>query len=619
MLQSLRTAARGVVGKVIIAVIVVVFVLFGAESIIGIVNSGSPVEVNGEGISDNQIQRMVSLQQQQLIQQFGDQATPELLNSPFVRQTVINSLVNQEIQRQASENLGFTIASEQISRDIVTIPAFQSGGRFDEQLYRRVIAQNGYTPTTFRLERANQLKLDQLQGGLALSAFVLPKEADRLMALDRQERQVSYVRINADDFVAQTEVSSADIERFYNENPDQFLAPEQVRVNFVELRQSDLEPDMVVSEAELSSEYDRYASAQRAQSFREVAHILFANQSDNQAAAEAAAERLAQGEDFADLAAELSDDPASSNMGGFLGELVEDFFAGPFYDAASALQQVGDVTAPVRSEFGVHLIRLESIQSVEAEPLEAVREELERRIRQRKARDEFVFVENQLADEAFRADDIGSVAEVFDVSVQTSDWFSRQGGSGIAENNSVITAAFSDLVLNDDRISDVIRLSSERLLVLQLDAYEPEQVRPLEAVSGQIEELLKSRLARELAEQRIESLLSDARAQQSLSDEWSEPTFIGRDDASLPGSVVDFSFGLPRPESGLSLGQQRQGDDVYAIAVLDVAVGEADPADLDSLVAFLQSRTGDADYQSFFNSLRATAEIRIREGQMSQF
>lgn len=619
MLQSLRTAARGWVGKVIVAVIVVVFVLFGAESIIGIVNSGSPVEVNGEGISDQQIQRMVSLQQQQLIQQFGDQATPELLNSPFVRQSVINSLVNQEIQRQATERLGFVIASEQISRDIVTLPAFQTGGRFDEQLYRRVIAQNGYTPTTFRAERANQMRLEQLQDGLALSAFVLPKEADRLLDLDRQQRQVAYVRINADDFLDQTEVSASDIENYYNENPGQFLAPERVRVNFVELRQSDLEPDMVVSEAELSSEYDRYASSQRAQSFREVAHILFANQSDNLAAAEAAAERLAQGEDFAELAAELSDDPASANMGGYLGELVEDFFAGPFYDSASELQQEGQVTGPVSTEFGVHLIRLESIQSVEAEPLEAVREELEQRIRQRKARDEFVFVENQLADEAFRADEISSVAEVFDASVQTTDWFSREGGSGIAENNSVITAAFSDLVINDNRISDVIRLSADRLLVLQLDAYEPEQVRPLEAVRDQIEAQLGTLQARDLAAQRIESLLSDAQSQQALTDQWSEPVFIGREDGSLPSVVVDYSFSLPRPSTGISLGQQRQGDNVYAVAVLDVAVGEADPADRDSLLAFLQSRTGEADYQSFFNGLRSSAEIRIREGQMSQF
>lgn len=619
MLQSLRTAARGWVGKVIVAVIVVVFVLFGAESIIGIVNSGSSVEVNGEGISDQQIQRMVSQQQQQLIQQFGDQATPELLNSPFVRQSVINSLVNQEIQRQATEDLGFVIASDQISRDIVTLPSFQSGGRFDEQLYRRVIAQNGYTPTTFRAERANQLKLEQLQGGLALSAFVLPKEADRLLALDRQERQVAYVRVNAEDFVDQTDVSSADIERYYNDNPDQFLAPEQVRVHFVELRQSDLESDMVVTEAELSSEYDRYASGQRSQSYREVSHILFANQSDNLAAAEAAAERLAQGEDFADLAAELSDDPASSNMGGYLGELVEDFFAGPFYDAASALQQEGEVTAPVSTEFGVHLIRLESVQEVEAEPLQAVRDELEQRIRQRKARDEFVFVENQLADEAFRADEIDSVAEVFDASVQTTDWFSRQGGTGIAENNAVITAAFSDLVLNDNRISDVIRLSAERLLVLQLDAYEPEQVRPLASVSDEIDTLLRTRQARDLAAQRIESLLSDAQSQQALSDQWSDPVFIGRDDSSLPSSVVDYSFSLPKPSTGISLGQQSQGDDVYAVAVLDVAVGDADPADRESLEAFLQSRTGEADYQSFFNGLRASSEIRIRENQISQF
>ncbi|MHA7878306.1 MAG: SurA N-terminal domain-containing protein [Saccharospirillum sp.] len=616
MLESLRKAARGMAGKVIVGVIVVVFVLFGAESIIGIVNSGSPVEVNGEGISDQQVQRMVSLQQQQLIQQFGEQATPELLNAPFVRQSVINSLINQEIQRQATQNLGFAVASEQISRDILRIPAFQTDGRFDEQLYRRVIAQNGYTPTTFRAERADELRLDQLQGGLTLSAFALPGEVERLIDLDRQERQVAYVRINADDFVEQTEVTAEEIEAYYRDNPDAFLAPEQVRVRYVELRQSDLEPEMIVTEAELSTEYDRYASNQRSESFREVSHILFANKDDNQAAAAQAVARLEQGESFEYLAAELSDDPASANMGGYLGELVEDFYAGPFFEAASALQQEGEVTAPVSTEFGVHLIRLESVQDVTPEPLEAVREELEQRIRQRKARDEFVFVENQLADEAFRADEIEQVAEVFDVSVHTSPWFGRQGGEGIAENEAIITAAFSDLVLEDSRISDVVRLSPERLIVLQLDDYEPEQVQPLETVADQIETQLREAQARTLAEERVESLLNDARSQQSLSDAWSEPTFIGRDDGSLPNAVVQYSFTLPRPDTGFSLGQQRQGDDVYAIAVTDVGLGEADPAQRDSLRAFLQSRTGEADYQSFFNSLRANADIRVREGQM---
>ncbi len=223
MLQYFRNAAKGVTGKIIVAVIVVAFAFFGAESIVGIVNSSDPIEVNGEGISDVQVQRLVQERQQQLIQQLGENATPELLNSSFIRQSVVNALVNEEIQRQATVDLGLTVSEEEVNQSIVSIGAFQSNGRFDEEAFRRYISMNGFTPTTFRSQLSSQIRLEQMQAGLVQTAFELERDVERSAALENQRREVTYRRYNAEDFLDQVEVTEEDVQAYYDANSDQFL------------------------------------------------------------------------------------------------------------------------------------------------------------------------------------------------------------------------------------------------------------------------------------------------------------------------------------------------------------------------------------------------------------
>lgn len=619
MLQFFRNAAKGVTGKVIVAVIVVAFAFFGAESIVGIVNNSDPIEVNGEGISDVQVQRLVQERQQQLIQQLGENATPELLNSSFIRQSVVNALVNEEIQRQASVNLDLAVSEEEVNQSILTIGAFQSNGRFDEEAFRRYIAINGFTPTTFRTQLSSQIRLEQMQAGLVRSAFELERDVERSAALESQRREVTYRRYNAEDFLDQVDVTEQDIQTYYEANSDQFLNPEQVQVRYVVLNQSDLIPDMVVTESDIESEYNRYVAETEAETLREVSHILFAEGDDPMAAAEAAQARLDAGESFADLAEELSDDPGSSLDGGYLGELSEGLYVDEFFEAGQQLQTVGDVSDPVQTEFGVHLIRLETLEQAEVEPLESVRDALEQAVRERKAREEFGLLETEMADIAFQSDRIDEVAETFNTAVQTSDWINRNSTSGIAASASFVTAAFSEPVVDNDLISDVVRLENGGLAVMQLEAYEPEQVQPLDAVRDRIVDIVTNELATELAEQAATDDLEQVRSEGVVADErWASSTVIDRDNSELPSNLVQFSFELPRPAAdGLTVERFTAGETVYLVAVLSVTEGEVSEDVRQSVGDYLARRTGQADYQSFFNALRTSADVRI-SGALSQ-
>lgn len=613
MLQFFRSAAKGVTGKIIVAVIVVAFAFFGAESIVGVVNNSDPIEVNGEGISDGQVQRLVQQRQQQLIQQLGENATPELLNSSFIRQSVVNALVNEEIQRQASVRLDLAVSEAAVNQNILTIGAFQSDGQFDEEAFRRYLASNGFTPTTFRSQLSSQIRLEQMQSGLVRSAFELERDVERSAALENQRREVTYRRYNAEDFLDQTDVTEEDIQRYYDENSDRFLNPEQVRVRYVVLNQSDLIPDMVVTESDIESEYNRYSADAETETLREVSHILFADDDDPMAAAEEALARLNNGESFADLAEALSDDPGSSLDGGFLGELSEGLYVDEFYEAGRDLQNVGDVSEPVQTEFGVHLIRLETLEEAEVQPLETVRDELEQAVRERKAREEFGLLETEMADIAFQSDQVDEVAEAFGASVQTSDWINRNTTSGIAASESFVSAAFSETVVDDGLISDVVRLQNGGLAVLQREAYEPEQVQPLEAVSDQVAEIVTNEQATALAEQAATDDLEQVRAQGVVADErWASPDVIDRENSDLPPNLVQFSFEMPRPtDNALTVERLTSGETVYLVAVLSVVDGEVTDEVRQSVGDYLAERTGQADFQSFFNALRTEADVRV--------
>lgn len=618
MLEIVRKLARGTAGKVIVGVIVVAFSLGGAFSVVNIVNNSDPVQVNGEGISDVEIQRLVTMRQQQLMQQLGENASPELLNSAFIRQSVINSLINQELQEQTSQNLGMAVSSEQVSREITSIPAFQVDGQFDEETYRRVLAQNGYTPNTFRAERAAQVRLNQMQTGLVASAFSLDREVQRITELENQEREVAYRVFRGEDFVDAVDITDADIQSYYDANSSDFLTDEQVQVRFVRLSTSDLVPDMVVTEADIEAAYDSYVAEQEADANREVSHILFADGDDTLAEAQAALERLNAGESFEDLATELSDDPASADSGGSLGELVEGFYVDEFYQSAMSLTEVGQVSDPVETEFGYHLIRLDSMSSAQIEPLADRRDELEQRVRREKAEEEFALVENQLADEAFTSEQIESVAEAFGTTVEITEWVTRNASSGVAADPAFITTAFSSGVIDEGRISDVVKLENGDLVVMQLEDYQPEQVQELETVRSDIEQILTAEQSRELAVEAAQAEVERVREAGSLPEEgWESPVYIDRDNAEWPTELVNFSFTLAKPEgSDISVGQRRSDDGVYTVAVLNVRQGEADSEEIDNLSGFLAEQHGQGEYQSFFNALRATADIEVRgQGQ----
>lgn len=608
MLDTLRNSARGTTGKVIVGLIVITFTLFGAESIISIAGNTAPATVNGEDVSELDYQRLLNNRQQELTSQFGAEAAAQLINSPFIQDEILESLISQTLQSQMATQLEFDASEEQVLKTLADIPAFQIDGQFDQNRYQNVLSANGFNHQSFVLAQRQQTALTQFQAGIANTAFVIDKSVERIAALEAQTREIEYKSFNASDFTSRVELTEEDINDYYVENESNYLTEEQVKLDYILITLDSIADQQSINESELQAAYDSYVASLGGQESREISHILFAD-GDTQAEANAALARLAAGESFADLAVELSDDPGSAEFGGSLGELIPDVYVQEFYDAAVLLQNEGDVTDLVETQYGIHLIRLDSVSRVVADSLESKREELTAEVADRKARDELVVIESELADLSFASDTIKEVAEAFQADVAQSDWVTRSTTEGLFANPQAQQEAFSAPVVDDNLLSAVVRLASGDLLVMQKSEYEPESVQPLEDVRDQAVASLTDIRAIELMNAEIDTIVET----QTVSGEgWESVSTLTRRDSSVPAQVVAKSFEMAVGASGVQLAKVESGDTSYLVALKGVTNTERTAEQLEDATSFATSSIGGTDYQVVYNVSRDAADIKTR-------
>ncbi|MGJ7456214.1 SurA N-terminal domain-containing protein [Halomonas sp. RA08-2] len=604
MLQSIRDRSRSWGAKIIVGAVVVTMALFGVESLVGLFGGGGDeiAKVNGEPITRQQLE----LEVQRAIR--SGQVPPE--QERALRAQMLDQLITDRLLTQYAAEGGLHLSEEQLDQIIVALPEFQDQeGRFDSELFRNRLASAGYTPVAFRDELRVDMKRQQLQQGLAFSDFTLPSEQERLATLQRQTRSLRYATLSAEQVEDEVEVTQAALEAYYAENADNYRRPEQVRLEYVLIDRQELAEAVEVDEAELRDAWqERTADADR-----RISHIMLTvgaerSRAEAEAELETVRERLARGESFADLAAEMSDDTVSAEQGGDLGVISRGFFGDSFDEAAFSMEE-GEVSGIVETDNGLHLLTVTGLQR---EPFEAVRDELRRELALSDVSGEFNQRVQRLIDESFAADDLQSVADDIGLELQTSDWVSRDGAQGVLSEPGVMSEAFSTDVLEERFNSEVIELDNDRRLVLRVAEHREATTLPLEEVRDQVEASVAANLRREalmeLGQQRLQAL----RAGDEQGLDWQRVEGVGRQESQgLSRSVVDAVFRLPAPEGDAPVyGRAADGDRVVLIALERVEEGELD-TQVERFVASMAERLrAQAAIQGLLDDLRDKADIR---------
>ncbi|UEG59665.1 MULTISPECIES: SurA N-terminal domain-containing protein [Stutzerimonas stutzeri subgroup] len=616
MLQNIRDNSQGWIAKTIIGIIVMLLALTGFEAIFNAAsNNQNAAEVNGEEISRYDLDQAMNMQRRQLAQQLGQDFDASLLDDRLLRDSALGSLIDRMLLLQSAKSANFAFSSEALDQLILQTPEFQVDGAFSAARFDQVIQQMGYSRLQFRQLLEQEMLIGQLRAGISGTGFVTDQQVDNFARLEMQTRDFATLTLPAQQEAI--EVGDEQIKEYYEANADRFRTPEQVIVEYVELKKESFFDQVEVSDEELQELYQKQIANLAEQ--RRAAHILIetgGELSDDEAKAkiDEIATRVKNGDDFAAVAKEASQDPGSASEGGDLG------FAGPgvydpaFEDALYALNE-GEVSAPVKSEFGWHIIKLLGVQSPEVPAFESLKPQLVRELKAQQVEQRFVETSKQLEDSAFEASDLAQPAQELGLMVQTTEAFGRDGGEGITANRQVIQAAFSDEVLVDGANSSVIELDPDTSIALRVKEHLKPAAIPLADVREDIVQQLQRSLAAEAARAKGEQLLADLRKGQQPDDgQWQAVEAATRSQEGVAPALLQAVFRMPRPEqqdkpsySGVALSN---GD--YAVVRLN-GVNEPEAALTDeeklNYRRFLASRVGQQDFAAFRQKLQAEAEI----------
>ncbi len=549
MLQTMRNNAQGIIAKIIVGFIIIVFALWGVESIVNLGGGERPVATVGDyEITRVQVQQKVAEQKNQLRRQFGDQYDEGLFNEKFLEQSAIEQLINERVAQTQADNLDLYASTSEIDQMIINTPAFQTAGEFDKEQFQLVLRMNGYSVAQYRAMLADSVRQNQVRAAFMLSTIDTPFEMQLRQALENEQRTFAYATVNASDFTDVVEVSDEDIQAYYDENVSRFLTPERARIRYVLLSREMIQDGQEVTDEDLEIAYSDYVADLSANEQRESAHILFLTEDRSEAEAielaEAARVRLGNGESFAAVAADVSEDGGSADMGGSLGINPRGAFDPAFDEALFALEE-GDVSGPVVTEFGVHLIKAISVEAVDTPALADVRDELVDVVKAEKAG--FLFAERsqELANSAFSAETIEELAENSGLTVLESDYFTQTAGTGIAEADQIRRTAFDENMKLDRELSDLVEVE-QGSLVFVVDDYQDARAKPLEEVRAQVVAALTSQKSLELASDKAEQMLSG-----DVSVDWTEVTTTLRQATEAPRAAQQKAFALAEGESDI--------------------------------------------------------------------
>ena len=602
MLQAIRDKVTGWIAYGIIFLISIPFALWGVNSYFGAGEAAPAAVVNGEEISLSDLDRAYANYRQRLSQMFGGSIPETLGSEDILRGQVLGQLIEETVLRQYTLDQQYRIGDDALNQIIRSMDIFKENGQFSPDLYQAQLRSMGYSTLGFEEQLRRNGAMEQLQQGVLATAFSTPQRDRKITSLSSQTRKIRSLTYHADRAAVQPD--DDEVEQYYLANTDRYRSPESVRIDFIELSLDGVKQSIEVDDEDVFARYQENRSAYTSDEYRDASHILIKVATDEDADAALARiteirQQIEAGADFAELAREFSEDPGSASAGGSLGEIEQGVMV-PTFEAALFSMEVGQLSQPVKTPFGWHLIRLNSVSGGETKSFETVKSELKDEIRTELAESQIYDLVENVANLAYeQSDSLLPAAEQLDLTLQTSDWFDRFSGAGIATESKVRQMAFSAEILQQGLNSEAIELDNERVVFIRLNELRPSTVKPLAEVQDQIRADMITTSVREQSLKTGLAVLDELKAGKSLDDlaeQWSvsisDHGFVARDQADVDQTLLRRSFSMPKPDQSPEYAGLTVADGGYAIIELSAVLSNDGNVDQEALDELTQAGAG---------------------------
>lgn len=608
LLKSIKENSKGVVTYVIVGLISLTFVI---TALYGVDFSGSSdvvAIVNDDEISQDDFRSEFNAKKRRLQQELDEKYTAEFDN--VLKQSTLESMINRRLLNQLASELGHATTGRELQALIHSNNVFKIDGKFSLEKYKQMLRLNGYSDTQYEAVKSTELTQSQVKYNLLNSAFVTPYALQNLSKLNNQQRKFSYIKLSADQYKGKVKVDIKSVKEYYDKQAESFFEPQKIKVDFIELSLGEIAKDIKVNDDELFNFYEDEKERFTTEEERQAQHILV----ESEQQAEQIATQLNSGADFAKLAETHSLDTGSKDVGGDLGFFTLGVMMSEFEDKVFSMK-VGEVSSPVKTEFGYHVIKLNNIQTGAVKPFDEIRVELIELYTQRAAQKSLYDLTEQLTNLAYEAS-LEEASDQMNLKLNTSEFFAQ---NSTEFGPKFVSAAYSDLVLNKGENSELIELSKDRFVVLRVKDKLAERQKLFDEVKGEINTHLTTLLSKtfidNIAKQITDAFTKgDNKAAQVLMDnnqlKWKEVGWIGRDSDKADVVIVNQVFALPKPANATTYSAQSLSKGQSVVIALS-KVKTTDDTSAKALERSLLNFESDAMFNSILTTLRKNADLEI--------
>jgi peptidyl-prolyl cis-trans isomerase D len=524
--------------QIVLALIILPFAFFGIDSFFRDgVSIKDVAKVGDSSISLPEFQQALREQQDRIRPSLRGQ-DPAMLESPQLKRAVLDNLVQRRLLMVYANKAKLAVSDDQLVRLITSVPTLQDNGQFSPQLYEALIASRGMSKAMFEHNLRQDLVVQQALMAVGDGSLSGSTTAGRWLGAQMEEREISEAALRPEQYLAGIKVPAEAVKSYYEANRQKFELPEMLRAEYLVLSRDKLLEQATVTDEEVKAWYqshgDRYKQAEE----RNASHVLIrlakdASADQVKAAETKAADILAQVKktpgDFARLAKQHSQDPGSAEKGGDLGWFGRGMMVKPFEEAVFALKE-GQVSDVVRSDFGLHVIKLTGIHAERSRPLDEARGEIVAELKAQQAAKKYAELAESFTNTVYeQPDSLAPAAEKFKLAVQQSDWLAKgRGGVGPLGNPKLLAALFSDDAIKTKRNTEAVEVAPSVLVAARVLEHKPAALQPLELVAPTIEKLLAHqesvKQAAKVGEEKLAQLAGGGKADLS----WGTPRTVMR-------------------------------------------------------------------------------------------
>ena len=622
MLDKFRSYAQTKAAQVILALVLIPFALFGIDSYLNQAgNNLSIAKVDGYKITLPEYNRAIENVRNRIMSE-GKKVDPAMFDSFEFKESVVDGLITKQLINNDIKKSKFKITDLQLSQYIIGMPEFQKDGKFSQELYDKVLQNNQLKPKKFEENIRNDLLIQQVRDGLQKLTFIPPNNLTETLKATSQQREVTVAEFKTKEYMVKVSVNEKDMQAFYDKNKSKFLAPEQVKAEFVVFSLTSILPTINVSDDEVKAFYKTNADKYQNQQQREASHILIAA-SKNAAPAEKAKAK-AKAEDvfnqlkknpkqFEELATKYSQDPESAKKGGDLGVFGRGMMVKPFDDAVFSMK-VNEISSIVESDFGYHIIKLTKVIG-DGGGFDAIKLQIKAELIYQKAQDKFAALAEDFSNMVYeQSSSLDAVSKKFSLPIQKTDWISRSDSDKFFKNEALMNALYSKESIKDHRNTEAIEVTPNNLISARVVDYKAQTSKPFTDVKTSIKDYLKFEAAKKLVASEGEVALKSI-VDASRKIDWQAAVLVDRKNAKgLSDAVINHAYKMPTDKLPSYSGFV-DGDNGYVIVkVSQVSFPNDDNEDNKNEFASSYTEALSLEYLSaYLKGLKAKASVSVNQ------